>query len=113
MHGVESQPKMVDVQVVPLDEALADEPEISLLKVDVQGFEREVLLGAVSTLKRCKCLLIEVMYDRDYYAGAEVFLGLARQIEEQSPLRLSCVSEPAMNVDGLGMWADAVFVKPG
>jgi FkbM family methyltransferase len=112
IHGDLPPPTIVQVPLVTLDEALAHEPRIQLLKVDVQGFEREVVTGARETLKRCECLSIEVQYERDYYTGAETFLPLARRIEEETPLRLSCVSEPAVTPAGLGVWADAIFVNP-
>jgi FkbM family methyltransferase len=99
-----------EVDVVRLDDLLAHEPEISLLKVDVQGFEHDVLDGAQRTLERSVCLVIEVNYEPNYYEGASGFRELYNRIESQSPLRLSCVSAPALAPDGFGAWADAVFV---
>jgi FkbM family methyltransferase len=113
LHGIESAPtRQVDVPLVTLDSALHDLNEISLLKLDVQGYEADVLAGARRTLSRTRCLVTEVMYERDYYAGATSCLELARAIEDASPLRLSCISAPALAPDGLGAWADAVFVNP-
>jgi FkbM family methyltransferase len=99
-----------EVKVVALDEILAGERDPSIVKVDVQGFEREVLEGGLKSLARTRCLVLEVMYAADYYEGAEGFLGLATFVEKHTPLRLSCVSEPALSSDGFGAWADAVFV---
>jgi FkbM family methyltransferase len=113
LHGVESAPtRLVDVPLVTLDTALADVSEISLLKLDVQGYEADVVAGAQRVLSKTRCLMTEVLYERDYYAGASSCLELARVIEEVSPLRLSCVSAPAMAPEGLGAWAEAVFVNP-
>jgi FkbM family methyltransferase len=114
IHGVEAAAtRQVEVPVVALDEELAGVDPISLLKLDVQGYEDQVIQGARRVLARTSCLVTEVMYERDYYAGASPCLELARLIEDVSPLRLSCVSSPALAPDGLGAWADAVFVNPG
>jgi FkbM family methyltransferase len=111
IHRIEGAPtRRVDVPVVTLDRQLADVDEVSLLKLDVQGFESEVIAGATAVLARTRCLVTEVMYERDYYAGALPCLELARRIEQVSPLRLSCVSAPALSPDGRGAWADAVFI---
>ena len=112
IHGAEKSPERISVSLVTLDDELAGLDEISLLKLDVQGYENEVIRGAPKVLSRCQCLVTEVLYERDYYEGALSFLELARLIEETSPLRLSCVSEPALAPNGMGAWADAIFVKP-
>lgn len=110
-HGVPATPVSThEVPVMPLDSVLAGEPEISLLKIDVQGFENQVLDGARQTLQRSKCLVIEVNYEPNYYGGASGFRELYNRIETESPLRLSCVSAPGLAPDGFGAWADAVFV---
>jgi len=113
LHGLEAAPtRQIDVPLVTLDTALAGVNEISLLKLDVQGYEADVLAGAQQVLRKTRCLLTEVLYERDYYAGATSCLELARVIEDSSPLRLSCISAPAMAPEGLGAWAEAVFVHP-
>jgi FkbM family methyltransferase len=111
IHGITMAPtRRIEVPVVTLDAQLSDVDEVSLLKLDVQGFESEVIAGATAVLGRTRCLVTEVMYERDYYAGALPCLELARRIEQLSPLRLSCISAPALAADGRGAWADAVFV---
>jgi FkbM family methyltransferase len=113
LHGIEGCPtQSVSVPMVRLDTALSEVDEVSLLKLDVQGYESEVVAGAKRVLQRTDCLITEVMYERDYYGGAASCLELARIIEDVSPLRLSCISSPAMAPDGFGAWADAVFVSP-
>jgi FkbM family methyltransferase len=111
IHRIQNEPtRRIDVPVVTLDAQLRDVDEVSLLKLDVQGYESEVIAGATAVLERTRCLVTEVMYERDYYAGALPCLELARYIEQVSPLRLSCVSAPALAPDGRGAWADAIFV---
>lgn len=113
IHALEgAATERVSVPLVTLDTALAGEDEVSLLKLDVQGYESEVIAGGREVLARTRCLVTEVMYERDYYDGASACLDLTRRIEEASPLRLSCISPPALAHDGLGAWADAIFVNP-
>ena len=45
-----------------------------LIKIDVQGYELEVLKGAVETLKHTKALIIEVI-NREYNADVEPFMN--------------------------------------
>jgi len=44
----------ISVPVVPLDELVEDVPRVRLLKVDVEGMEREVLQGASGLVDRCR-----------------------------------------------------------
>ena len=101
-------------EVVPLstlDTQLANEPEIAILKIDVQGAQSEVLEGARETLQRTRVLLIEVMY-RSYYEAEATFTELHAQIIQTSPLKLWGISSPAFGSTGRPEWADAVYVSP-
>ena len=53
-----------------LDTLLAGLPEISLLKIDVQGYEKEALAGATEILRKTKFLLIELNYMPQYVGGS-------------------------------------------
>lgn len=55
----------VDVQVERLDVLTEGFPAVNLLKIDVEGFEIEALLGAPELLKRTRFLLIELGLGRD------------------------------------------------
>lgn len=68
--GSDDQNKVTDrggvrVQCEPLDELLADDLRVQLLKIDVEGFELFVLRGAIRTLSRCDAVLFEA-YDSAY-----------------------------------------------
>lgn len=112
IHQVGDISRKIEVKLVTLDEELSGLEEISLLKLDVQGYESEVIDGARKVLARTKCLVTEILYEGDYYQDASTCLELARLIESVSPLRLSCISAPALAPDGYGAWADAIFVNP-
>jgi FkbM family methyltransferase len=103
------QPRQVTVPVVTLDEALAEQPEISLLKIDVQGYEPEVLAGAPAVLKRTKVLMIEVVY-APYYQNDVQFETLHQTITSVAPLKLYGISEPGYHPEtGQPLWADAIY----
>jgi hypothetical protein len=60
----------VECPMRTLDTLLGGLPEISLLKIDVQGYEKELLAGAVETLRKTKFLLIELNYMPQYVGGS-------------------------------------------
>lgn len=62
----------IDVPMQTLDAVLAgrDLPAPLLIKVDVQGFEMQVLRGATETLARTGMLLVEVNFLEPYEGGA-------------------------------------------
>src|SRR5262249_5778065 len=68
----------VSMDIVPLDEIVAQEhlPGPDLIKLDVQGFELEVLRGGTRTLKRARWVLSEVSF-RPFYEGQVLFSELA------------------------------------
>jgi FkbM family methyltransferase len=45
----------------------------TLLKIDVQGFELEVLKGASKLLKQCKVIVIEASLSESYLTGSTLF----------------------------------------
>ncbi len=46
------------VQVVRLDDVVPPERPVSILQLDVEGFERQALTGAMATIQRCRPILI-------------------------------------------------------
>lgn len=67
----------VEVPVRPLDDLLAEVDGIDLLKVDVEGFEDHVIMGAAMVIARTRFLLIE--------------LGLGRRVGESNLTLLATV----------------------
>ena len=100
----------VEVGVTTLDQALAEVEIIELLKIDVQGFERQVLQGAQSVLSRSRAVLMEVNYVPHYEGGA-VFDDVYRLLCD-SGFRLSGVSAPYSSGQEGPLWADALFERP-
>ncbi len=87
----------VECRMTTLDSLLAALPEVSLLKIDVQGYEKETLAGAAETLAKTKFLLIELNYMRQYEGGSwfgEIHELLTRKhgfvlVDATKPLRLN------------------------
>lgn len=60
--GSESEEVRVEVDTVDRELVARGEPEVHGVKLDVEGFETEVLRGAAGTLERCRpVLLVEVV----------------------------------------------------
>lgn len=80
-----------------LDDLLVALPEISLLKIDVQGYENEVLAGAAQTLAKTKFVMVELNYMPQYEGGSwfgEIHELLTRThgfvlVDATKPLRLN------------------------
>lgn len=106
--GKHARPREVPVRT--LDQDLSDRTEISILKIDVQGFEPAVLAGAKHVLRKTKALMIEVVYQSHYHNDV-TFDQLYRMITQAGQFSLYGVSSPHCSPSGQPMWADAVFVQ--
>ena len=100
------------VTVVPLDEALADATagECYMLKMDVQGFETEVLRGAAETMKRIAVIYTEMSL-QPLYSGEAMFTDLSRDI---MALGYRCVGLQPGYADAANremLQVDGVFVR--
>jgi FkbM family methyltransferase len=107
-HGVTSIHEQITVPLVTLDEALPDTP-VDLLKIDVQGFERQVIAGAERTLASTRAVLMEANYQHHY--NGDALLPELWQLLAQHGFGLWSISSPYYGPDGRALWADAVFVK--
>lgn len=97
------------VEVTTLDKIVPLSKEIDLLKIDVQGVEREVLQGASLTLKRTAAILLEVNL-RSHYDGDQTFGSLYSVLEARG-FELWSMSQPYLGTSGEALWADALFVN--
>lgn len=69
------------IEVVKLDD-LAAKLDIELpllLKIDVQGFETEVIIGGLDTLKQTSILILEMSLEK-LYEGQELFDSMYRRL---------------------------------
>ena len=68
----------VQVQVVPLDD-LVDFSAVYLLKIDVEGFEDDVIRGAADVLRHTRYVQIELSLERPAQSGAMRVLRLVAE----------------------------------
>jgi FkbM family methyltransferase len=99
------------VEVFPLDDVLPEDVQVDLLKLDVQGFEREVLAGAASVLRRTRVILVETNFQSHYSQGS-TFDSLFQLFTRELGFSFWNVSDPYRGMTGQALWADSVFINP-
>lgn len=90
-----------EVEVHLLDEIIAGATSYNMLVMDVQGYELEVLKGAIETLKGIDYIYTEVNRD-------EVYEGCAKVHELDT--FLSDFTRVETNWEG-GTWGDAIYLR--
>jgi FkbM family methyltransferase len=97
------------VQTATLDE-LVGERTVSLMKLDVQGGEMDVLKGGAKVLERTAAILIEVVFV-PHYEGDATFPVLHEELAERG-FELFGLG-PVFRLDGgPALWADACYCRP-
>lgn len=99
----------MQVRTARLDERLATVslPEPSLLKIDVQGAELEVLQGAGALLSRFSAVKLEVNFS-ELYTGQAHFLELVALLRDHG--FSSFLQQGVQASEGRPVWCDMVFV---
>lgn len=98
------------VEIQRLDDALPRDRSVDIIKLDVQGYEREVLAGATLVLKRTKAILLEMNF-HSHYEGDDVFESLYTLLSERLGFRLWSISSPYRGISAVPLWADALFIN--
>jgi len=100
----------VEVKMTTLDRLLANLREISLLKIDVQGYEKPVLAGAKQTLRKTKFVLIELNFMPQYEGGS--WLGEIHEIlTREFGFFLANATTPLV-LSGRASMCDGLYVNP-
>ncbi len=81
-----------------------------LLKLDVQGYEPQVLNGATETLKRVDYVILEASF-RPLYEGEKVFIEIARMMEDRGFEFLRPVAWLSDPHNGEVLQMDALFAR--
>ena len=99
----------IEVPMTTLDMLLKDVSDISLLKIDVQGFESAVLAGGTETLRRTNFLLIELNY-MPQYQGGSWFGELHETLTRDFRFVLADASKP-LRLNGRASMSDGLYVN--
>ncbi len=50
--------QLVEIEIASIDNAIPNHRKISIIQLDVEGYEEQALKGAIETIKRCKPIII-------------------------------------------------------
>lgn len=107
-----SSARVVQTIAVPiqrLDDVLPADVDIDILKIDVQGAEREVLAGAIRTLRRTRILVIEANF-LSHYKGDDDVPSLFSLLTSDYRFTFWNMA-PGISQGTRALWADAIFVN--
>ena len=83
---------------------------IDLLKIDVQGAEVKVLNGALSSLEKTKCVILEISF-YDYYETQTSFFDIEKILTTMD-FKLYSISEISNNpMNGRTDWVEVIYLK--
>lgn len=81
-----------------------------LLKIDVQGYEHNVIMGSVNILKRVKIIIIETSF-HELYEGQPLFSDIYELLYEQGFVYAGSWGELKSPHDGIPLQQDSIFVR--
>lgn len=100
----------IDVPTTSLDECLDHDIERPvLLKIDVQGFELEVLRGANRLLKVIDVVLVECSFE-EFYSGQAKAEDVIRFLHDRG-FALAGASAPSLDRHGVILQLDLIFIR--
>lgn len=103
-----SKVRKQSVSAKTLDSMCSEFSRISLLKIDAQGFEREVLEGAEEVLSKTDCILIEVTY-YGHYENDISFWDIHKLMLLKGFI-LYDLKNP-FRVNSVALWSDAIYIR--
>jgi FkbM family methyltransferase len=105
---------VISVETNTLDNIMSSEVFDApvLMKIDVQGFEDQVLTGSKKTLEKIKIIIIETSF-LELYVGQPLFDDIYRILTEQG-FSYKGAWDPDFRspVDGAHLQQDAIFMRP-
>ncbi|MEX2643688.1 MAG: FkbM family methyltransferase [Acetobacterales bacterium] len=103
-----------EMAILPLDELMAERGigPCDLIKIDVQGFEMEVLQGAGTTLDAARHVVVECSL-RPLYEGESALTDIFGFLHERGFESVGAVDILSAPQNGLVLQADILFSRPG
>jgi FkbM family methyltransferase len=96
-----------EVRIIRLDKELSSAESVSMVKIDVQGYETEVINGAVNTLKKSKFILVEANWEKKY-EKSKSFAEIHQILTSRLPFRLLDMAGPLSSSTGAS-YSDALY----
>jgi FkbM family methyltransferase len=90
------------VEIVTIDDVVGSERSVSILQLDVEGYEREALAGALETIHRClPIIILEVLPDStllgsDWFSSNILSLGYRKIQDIHGNSVFSCELDPSI-----------------
>ena len=109
-HGDSTETKEeVTIQMARLEDEFVSSPTIDLLKLDVEGYELEIIKGAEKILPKIRIIMAEVWFADDY-KNAPHFSEVEQYLREHNFMLLNLYN-PYTHKDMQLTVADAVFLN--
>lgn len=101
----------LEVAVTSIDEYCGklESGQVDIIKLDLQGYDYQALLGAKSTIRGVRVVLVEVMFI-EIYQGGHLFPDTLRLMSEYG-FSLFTLSGIHYGQHDELLWADAIFVS--
>lgn len=96
----------IDVELLRLDDVIASDVDIRLIKVDVEGAELQVLRGAVETIRRCRPYIVfeHGMGAADHYGTRP---EMVYDLLHEAGLHISTMSDWLSSAESVGFSREA------
>lgn len=107
-HTAETAPELIEVRRLDDVACELDFPSPVIAKIDVQGFECEVLDGGRETLSECAALIVELSCDR-LYEGQPLFDDVYAQLKDLGFEYRGNVDQMLSPNDGRILQCDGLF----
>lgn len=105
--------KLVNVNVSTLDNLLRDEHLVSpiLIKMDVQGYEKNVIMGGSTSIGQAKALIVETSFET-LYDGQPLFDEIYALLVSLGFRYAGAFDQLASPLTGTILQQDALFIRP-
>lgn len=109
-HTLNSRSITVDIDTLDAVVATSDLPGPYLLKIDVQGFEYEVLQGGMNTLANAAMVVLEASYER-FYQGQKLFSDVYELLKSKGFVLSDTFNMMYAPDTGAPLQGDFIFLK--